>query len=62
MLHRAQLEQLNGRVLAALWVVAVVGIEWTPLLVAAEVALVGILLYPALGQRRMLVPTGTQPP
>jgi len=62
MLHRAQLEQLNGRVLAALWVAAVLGIEWTPLLVAAEVAVVAILLYPTLGQRRMLVPTGTQPP
>jgi hypothetical protein len=39
-----------------------VGIEWTPLLVAAEVALIGVLLYPALGRRRLLVPAGTQPP
>jgi len=62
MLHRAELEQLNGRMLAAFWVVAIVGFEWTPLLVAAEVALIGLLLYPALGRRRLLVPAGTQPP
>jgi hypothetical protein len=62
MLHRAQLQHLNGRVLAGFWVAAIVGIEWTPLLVAIEVILIAILLYPALGHRRALVPAGAQPP
>lgn len=52
MLHRAQLENLDGRLLAAFWVAAIVGIEWPPLLVAAEAAMLGVLLYPALGRRR----------
>jgi Glycosyltransferase family 87 len=62
MLHRARLEQLNGRVLAGFWVAAIVGIEWTPLLVATEVVLIGVLLYPVLGHRRALVPAAAQRP
>jgi len=54
MLHRAQLEHLNGRMLAAFWVATIVGIEWPPLLVAAEAAMLGVLLYPALVRRRSL--------
>ncbi len=53
-LHRAQLEHLDGRRLAAFWVAFTVGLEWSPLLIAAEAALLGLLLYPALGRRRSL--------
>ncbi len=55
-LHRAQLEHLDGRRLAVFWVAATIGIEWPPLLVMAEAALLGLLLYPALGRRRTLQP------
>ncbi len=57
MLHRAELPHLNGRILAAFWVAATVGIEFPPLLVAAEAALLGVLLYPALVRRRSLQPS-----
>ena len=56
MLHRAQLEHLGGRRLAMFWVAATVGIEWPPLLIMAEAALLGLLLYLALGRRRSLQP------
>jgi alpha-1,2-mannosyltransferase len=59
MLHRAKLEHLDGRLLAAFWVAAIVGIEWPPLLVAAEALLLGVLLYPAVVRRpRSLQPSG----
>lgn len=57
LLHRAQLEHLDGRRLAAFWVVAMVGIEWPPLLIAAEAALLGLLLIPALSRQRSLQPS-----
>jgi Glycosyltransferase family 87 len=56
-LHRAQLKHLDGRHLAAFWVAATVGLEWSPLLIAAEAALLGLLLYPALGRKRSLQPS-----
>ena len=56
-LHRAQLEHLDGRRLAVFWVAATIGIEWPPLLVMAEAALLGLLLYPVLGRRRSPQPS-----
>ena len=56
-LHRAQLEQLDGRRLAAFWVALTVGLEWSPILIAAEATLLGVLLYPALVRRRSLQPS-----
>ena len=55
-LHRAQLEHLGGRRLAVFWVAAIVGIEWPPLWIMAEAALLGLLLYLALGRRRSAQP------
>jgi alpha-1,2-mannosyltransferase len=56
-LHRAQLEQLDGRRLAAFWVAMMVGIEWPPLLIVAEAALLGVLLFTALGRQRSVQTT-----
>ena len=56
LLHRAQIERLDGRVLAGFWVATTVGIEWTPLLIASEAAMLGLLLYLAVGRQRSLQP------
>ena len=57
LLHRAQLEHLDGRRLAVFWVAVTLGIEWPPLLVVTEAVLLGVLLYPALVRQRYLQPT-----
>ena len=57
-LHRAQLEELDGRRLAAFWVAMTVGIEWPPLMIVSEAALLGVLLYTAIERHRSLQPGG----
>jgi alpha-1,2-mannosyltransferase len=52
MLHRAQLEHLGSRALAVFWVAAAIGIEFPPLMIVAEAALLGLLLYRALVRQR----------
>jgi hypothetical protein len=56
LLHRAQLEQLDGRRLAAFWVAMTVGMEWPPLMIVAEAALLGLLIYTAVVRQRSLQP------
>ena len=56
LLHRAHLEQLDGRWLAAFWVAATLGIEWPPLMIVAEATLLGHLIYMEVGRRRSLQP------
>ncbi len=57
MLHRAQLARLGGRALAVFWVAAAVGIEWPPVMIAAEAALLALLLYPAVARRPLTATT-----
>jgi Glycosyltransferase family 87 len=57
LLHRARLEHLDGRRLAAFWVAVTVGLEWSLLLNVAEAALLGLLLYPAFGRKRLVQPS-----
>lgn len=58
MLHRAQLEHLGSRALAVFWVAAAIGIEFPPVMIVAEAALLGVLLYPAVVQRRSMLKSG----